>query len=447
VEGEEVVFHKAEVEYNSYAFGEFCTRDFANAKEDPLQSSMYCPGDSNTVDPADASGDFVSPVSSISTGGPPPLPVRALQARLKSKAGPPSWAAYLPASLEKMQEAMESTEKMQEAMESTETMEEPLEATASDLQAVGYMLAYYDGVNYYPVTFANSEWPDHGDYNAYGIVPQLESGEACMYYPDQQLDRAGAWIHTDKTVWQLATDKDGTRIVQQALDDAATDQDRLDIFVHFIGHVWEALKCPHANYVLAKCVQTISPQHSQFVIEELIKKGAPTAARHRYGCRILQRLLEHCNLQCNGEQLHQLIEALLDDAVALSSHIYGNYVIQHLFEYGDSSVGQRLVHILEQNLQSLPLDGYAGSVLEKALTCSSTQDCRQSLVALLVADHDGLCALACSRFGHAAAEKVLHLAQIADRKSACEYLDWYKHRLRWCRYGKKIAKVAEEQLH
>ena len=56
-----------------------------------------------------------------------------------------------------------------------------------------------------------------------------------------------------------------------------------------------------------------------------------TLSTHPYGCRVIQRILEHCNPEQTGpilEELHSNTEQLLQDQ-------YGNYVIQHVLERGD----------------------------------------------------------------------------------------------------------------
>lgn len=53
-------------------------------------------------------------------------------------------------------------------------------------------------------------------------------------------------------------------------------------------------------------------------------------AMHPYGCRVIQRILEHCNAdQVSSilDELHQQTEHLVHDQ-------YGNYVIQHVLEHG-----------------------------------------------------------------------------------------------------------------
>merc|ERR1719343_1869951 len=98
-------------------------------------------------------------------------------------------------------------------------------------------------------------------------------------------------------VWSLARDAQGCREVQNALEAARTEEERLAIAMELQSHVWDAMRCPHANYVLQKSIALLKPLSSQFIIDEIVRKGARAvaqAAKHKYGCRIIQRLLEHC---------------------------------------------------------------------------------------------------------------------------------------------------------
>merc|ERR1739848_142507 len=93
------------------------------------------------------------------------------------------------------------------------------------------------------------------------------------------------------------------------------------------GHCVEASRCDHANHVLQKCICTIPSMSAQFIIDELLfaHGGVVKIARHQCGCRVIQRLIEHCA----WEQLLPLVEALLADCLKLSHDKFGNYVIQH----------------------------------------------------------------------------------------------------------------------
>merc|ERR1712232_867614 len=94
-------------------------------------------------------------------------------------------------------------------------------------------------------------------------------------------------------------------------------------------------------------MQTMWPKDLQFMVDEIECRGAAgvrTMAKHRYGCRIFQRLLEHCR----PPQVQKLVEVLLAEALPLSEHIYGHFVMQHIVEYGTDSQRDRLIVVLEE---------------------------------------------------------------------------------------------------
>ena len=55
-----------------------------------------------------------------------------------------------------------------------------------------------------------------------------------------------------------------------------------------------------------------------------------TLSTHPYGCRVIQRILEHCL----PDQTTPILEELHDHTERLVQDQYGNYVIQHVLEHG-----------------------------------------------------------------------------------------------------------------
>eukprot|EP00494_Astrolonche_serrata_P004696 UN04710 len=50
---------------------------------------------------------------------------------------------------------------------------------------------------------------------------------------------------------------------------------------------------------------------------------------HPYGCRVIQRVLEHCGGDSRGQCI---IDEILQSACILAQDQYGNYVTQHVVE-------------------------------------------------------------------------------------------------------------------
>merc|ERR1712129_612443 len=94
------------------------------------------------------------------------------------------------------------------------------------------------------------------------------------------------------TVVKHAFSAGGCRAVQQAIQ-AADLETASELLAELHGHVRWAAESPHANYVVQKIVEVMPPSHGSFVVKEL-RGAAAELARHRYGCRIFCRIVEHC---------------------------------------------------------------------------------------------------------------------------------------------------------
>ena len=67
---------------------------------------------------------------------------------------------------------------------------------------------------------------------------------------------------------------------------------------------------------------------------------------HPYGCRVIQRILEHCM----PEQTSQILDELHQHTERLVQDQYGNYVIQHVLEHGTPEDKSKIVHELRGSI-------------------------------------------------------------------------------------------------
>lgn len=237
-------------------------------------------------------------------------------------------------------------------------------------------------------------------------------------------------------VWQLSLRQRGSRAVQEAIELCSTDEEREAIASELAGHIWEAVRCPHANFVVQRLIVALKPSACQFIIDEIMKPGSKSVgylARHKYGCRTLQRLLEHCSQQ----QTLPIIEGLLAEVVPLSRHPYGNYVVQQLFEHGNNEQRVCAVQKLVKNVVLVASDCNGGAVLLKAMMNTSKQE--QSLLAHAMATESGLVlSIARSRYGHAVAQMVFSALSEPCRSCLARELVAHSEELRASRYGRLL---------
>lgn len=165
-------------------------------------------------------------------------------------------------------------------------------------------------------------------------------------------------------VWFLSRDARGCREVQEALEAAAKDDERRALADELRGHILEATRCPHANHVVQKLVAVLPPQAVQFMIDEIVEGDRLLAvARHKYGCRIVQRFVEHLP----AEQVNELVELLLAGFMDLSRNAYGIFVVQNLLRYATEENRARLAALIEEHVQELAASPHGCGVLGAAL--------------------------------------------------------------------------------
>lgn len=257
------------------------------------------------------------------------------------------------------------------------------------------------------------------------------------------------------SIWQFSKDPMKCRLVQSAFDIAGCEMERAAIASELVGHVWESIDCMHANHVIQKCINTVRPEMAQFVIDELSQygsKGVLKASRHRFGCRVMQRLFENCP----EWQMAPIIEVLVDSALGLSSHTYGHYVMMHLFEYCGLNTASKLMSILRKHVsvegwvynrtegnKTNSLNHRLSAVINKALTYSDEESCKP-LAAMVLHELAPMLALACSRCGHSIVKKALRLVPAHERDGACIKLACCPEELRSNRYGRDVAAYIVE---
>mmetsp|Transcript_100609 Transcript_100609/g.252222 ORF Transcript_100609/g.252222 Transcript_100609/m.252222 type:complete len:380 (+) Transcript_100609:74-1213(+) len=242
-----------------------------------------------------------------------------------------------------------------------------------------------------------------------------------------------AWLHSQ--------DPAGTRRVQDALDEAS-DETREVALQEFHGRAVKAMRDPHANHVLQKCISIMAPTSLQFMVDELLERdGLATAvARHRYGGRIVQHLLK----RCSASQVSGLAEALMQETVALACHSFGNFPVQHLLQFGTEEQRHRLAQTIVSNAETICRSKVGAGVVAAALEHASSED-RLSIAQTVMHVPGLLVELAQCRHGNTAVLRMLQVLDGQDSLQAHMGLAMGIATLRASRYGRVVAKHLEEK--
>jgi hypothetical protein len=213
------------------------------------------------------------------------------------------------------------------------------------------------------------EQSDNNDID--GLIAQLDCPNAATR------NQVLTWVI--EQLWPLSCTPCGCRLVQKAIQVADISSQRM-IAEQLHGCVLEASASPHANHVLQKCISTFRPDDMRFVMAE-IKGNAAVVARHRYGCRVIERLIEHSPWEC----VEPLIDEMFDGVEKLCRHAFGNFVIQCIMEHGRDHHRQQVAEVLCTDAVRFAKHRVASHVVKAALSHCGPRE-KHSLIQALNAD-------------------------------------------------------------
>lgn len=267
----------------------------------------------------------------------------------------------------------------------------------------------------------------HGRLEEIALLEQLEAGKE---------DQLGAVLAMRGSTFRLSLEPLGCRLVQLAVQ-VCDQTNRAEFLSEFHGHVREMLESPHGNYVIQRIVENMPTVLVRFVAIELIGGGA-NAARHRYGCRIICRLLEHTAI--DGPTM-DLVDEVLLEVRELSRHVFGHHVIKSVLEHGPVRQRVDVARSLCGDLMRNARNRHACYVLEAVLIHCPAEGQRLICNEMLRLP-DEMVLLAQSQFGHHVVRALIRLPGEASQ-TALRHLVEASGRLALSRHGRRMLEELQ----
>jgi pumilio RNA-binding family len=244
-------------------------------------------------------------------------------------------------------------------------------------------------------------------------------------------------------VMNLALQMYGCRVIQKALE-AVDSVQQLELLSEMEGQVLKCVKDQNGNHVVQKVIERVDPKKLQFIIDAFVSGSPDTVCNlstHPYGCRVIQRVLEHCL----DEQKRPVLEQLHDNIRTLVTDQYGNYVIQHVIEHGTHEDRDRIVDGIKGNVLKFAQHKFASNVIEKCLTCGSAHH-RNALIVEVCGEglNTPLLEMMRDPFANYVVQKMLDVADSVHRKKMMLAIKPHIPTLRKYNYGKHIITKLEK---
>lgn len=245
----------------------------------------------------------------------------------------------------------------------------------------------------------------------------------------------------DGHVLTLSLQMYGCRVIQKAIEVVDLDQ-KIKMVHELDGHIMRCVRDQNGNHVIQKCIECVPEEHIQFIVESFFDQVI-TLSTHPYGCRVIQRVLEHCK---NPETQSKVMDEILGSVSMLAQDQYGNYVVQHVLEHGKPHERTAIIRELAGKIVQMSQQKFASNVVEKCLTFGNAEE-REILVCEMLGttdENEPLQAMMKDQFANYVVQKVLETCSDQQREHILSRIKVHLNALKKYTYGKHIVARVEK---
>jgi len=255
--------------------------------------------------------------------------------------------------------------------------------------------------------------------------------------PEQKLELSRKIKHR---VLPLSLQMYGCRVVQKILESVDAETQKA-LISELDGHVLECVKDQNANHVIQKCIEQVSnSENIDFIIKAFYGRVYDLST-HPYGCRVIQRMLEHCL----PELKNPVLEELMQFAEQLAKDQYGNYVLQHVLQHSATECKDKIVNIVASYILPFSKHKFASNVVER---CFVSTDSRQKDVLLNAvvgtSENSPLVSMVRDQYGNYVIQKMLETLNVPQRTKLIRKIAEYVPNIRKIAFGKHIVAKIEK---
>lgn len=226
----------------------------------------------------------------------------------------------------------------------------------------------------------------------------------------------------------LSYDVYGCRVIQKLLEVT-----KFDIKEEFGGYVIDMVRDQNGNHVIQKCIESF--KEIGFILEDF-EKNACEMAKHKYGCRAIQRLFENC-----GEvDCALIIKQILENLEEMVFDQYGNYVVQHILEFGGKEYKDEIFSVVSKDVYSISVHKFASNVMEKCVLVADASQKKRLISEFLAmkGQRPILVNMCLNNFANYVVQRLVDSVDAKGKQKIREMLKPYIAELRKSVYSKQV---------
>ncbi|KAF8099873.1 hypothetical protein N665_0236s0034 [Sinapis alba] len=179
---------------------------------------------------------------------------------------------------------------------------------------------------------------------------------------DQRMHLVHSITRKPGVLIKISCDMHGTRVVQKIVE-TVKRQEEVSMIMSALKHgIVTLIKSVNGNHVVQRCLQYLLPHCEKFLFEVVITHCVELAT-DQHGCCVLQKCLGYSK----GEQKYHLVSEIASNALLLSQHPFGNYVLQYVLELQLQWAINGILEQLQGNYTELSMQKCSSNVVEKCL--------------------------------------------------------------------------------
>lgn len=198
----------------------------------------------------------------------------------------------------------------------------------------------------------------------------------------------------------------------------------------------------NGNHVIQKCIECVPSERIGFIISAFRGQVA-SLSMHPYGCRVIQRVLEHCTDELQSQFI---VDEILDSVCTLAQDQYGNYVTQHVLERGKPQERSQIIKNLSGQVIKMSQHKFASNVVEKCLDYGDAAS-RELLISEVIGQNEGndnLLVMMKDQYANYVVQKILEKCTENQRDLLLGRIRVHLNALKKYTYGKHIVARFEQ---
>ncbi|CAA0806383.1 Pumilio homolog 4 [Striga hermonthica] len=235
----------------------------------------------------------------------------------------------------------------------------------------------------------------------------------------------------------------GCRVIQKALEVVDTEL-QTEMVKELDGFIMKCVHDQNGNHVIQKCIERVPQDRIKFIITPFLGQVV-TLSTHPYGCRVIQRVLQHCD---DPKTQETIMGEIMSSVCKLAQDQYGNYVIQHVVQHGKPQERSAIIGKLAGQIVMMSQQKFASNVIEKCLIYGGPEE-RQLLVNEMLGstdENEPLQAMMKDPFGNYVVQKVLETCDDKSRELILSRIKVHLTALKKYTYGKHIVSRVEKLI-